>query len=229
MKSSPSTISNLLIVTAVAGLVASQTSQAADITWAAPASTTSFNDIITEGTLVEAGNWSNNTSTLDVTVGSETISFVQMTQSSFSPAASGVQYNTGLYDGTTGDATFDAIMDSNAWTGSGPSSRTFTLSGLVDTQEYMVQFFASDDRNATTQASTITFSAGNTSAVATYGDSPYVIGTFTADATTQDITIAVSSQLAMSAYVLRAIPEPGTYALFAGLTGLTFVMLRRRG
>lgn len=211
-----------------AGLTASAlSSQAATVIWETPVDITSVNDINIAGTLVSAGSWGT-TGAQDVTVGTETITFAEMAAADFSPAANNVQSSAGLYGGDTGDATFNAVLDSDAWA-STSTARTFTLSGLTVDQEYQVQFFVSDDRNGTTRARTVTFSAGNTSDSLSY-TGQYTIGSFAADAVTQSITISPSEggQFALNAYVLRAVPEPSSYAALLGLGALALVSCRRK-
>lgn len=69
---------------------------------------------------------------------------------------------------------------------------------------------------------------GTISGALTYGDSASIIGTFTADGASQTIRQTFSNQGAINGYVLRAVPEPGTYALLSGLLALGCVMVRRR-
>lgn len=220
-----------LIAILGAGLTASTlSSQAATVIWETPVDITSVNDINIAGTLVSAGSWGT-TGAQDVTVGTETITFAEMAAADLSPAAWGVQSNAGLYGGDTGDATFNAVLDSNAWAGGTDATRTFTLSGLAVDQEYQVQFFVSDDRDETSRARTVTFSAGNTSDSLSY-TGQYVIGSFTTDAVTQSQSITISpsagEQFALNAYVLRAIPEPSSYAALLGLGALALVSCRRK-
>jgi hypothetical protein len=183
-------------------LLTAGVASAAVITWEAPVATTNVNNIITDGTLVEAGSWGT-TGTNTVTVGSKTIDFVQMSKTDISPAANGVQTKTTLYDGTTGDATFDAILDSDAWSADSEVVRTLTLDDLKIGQQYQVQFFVSDDRSAASQASTMAFATENGNSVTLTSSD---IGSFTADATTQEITLTPSAQLILNAYVLQSIP-----------------------
>lgn len=80
------------------------------------------------------------------------------------------------------------------------------------------------------------FDGGNTyelnTTTALSGDDDFTIGeTFTAG---QSITLTLSGSAAagenfsLENFTVSAVPEPGTYALLAGMLGLTAVMLRRR-
>jgi hypothetical protein len=102
------------------------------------------------------------------------------------------------------------------------------LGGLTAGQQYAVQLFAIDDRNATKLEQ---FSDGTTNS-ATFNSNAnnYVLATFTADAVTQDIRVGNVSAVSgkdLNAYVLRAVPEPGAVAV-VGLGALTLAGRRRR-
>ncbi|MGB1127427.1 MAG: PEP-CTERM sorting domain-containing protein [Opitutales bacterium] len=111
--------------------------------------------------------------------------------------------------------------------------QTLLLSGLTEGDIYQVQLFASDNRT-TSGARTQHYGdgLGNYSDTFAQNTSSYVIGSFTADSSgTQTILIEGVSdpgKQVLSGYSLRAIPEPGTYALLGGLLALGHVMVRRR-
>jgi len=110
------------------------------------------------------------------------------------------------------------------------------MDGLSIGQEYQIQLFTSDDRGgsgARTQewSDNPVDGAGNETATFRHDDSAFVIGTFTADATTQHIygNGVGQSQNIVNAYVLRAIPEPATIMLIsAGLVGCGLRRRRKR-
>jgi hypothetical protein len=106
---------------------------------------------------------------------------------------------------------------------------------LTINQEYLVQYWVADYRPYPNDR-TLTLTGGaNTSGVLKYLDSDnsnggiqgsYVIGTFVANATSQDININSNQSTQMNAVQLRAIPEPSA-ALLGGL-GLLALLRRRR-
>jgi hypothetical protein len=60
------------------------------------------------------------------------------------------------------------------------------------------------------------------------GVGQYAIGYFTPGGSTASIAFNGLSQPAISAFQLRQIPEPSTYAFLSGLTVLGLTFLRRR-
>lgn len=125
--------------------------------------------------------------------------------------------------------------------GANRNGSTLTLHDLVPDQEYLLQIWVNDSRGTNTVLSghlglditaptvpgggiTVNYNSGTAGSLG-----QYVIGTFTADATTQSFSIysGGSSGLAiLNAYQLRTIPEPSTALL--GVLGLSGLALRRR-
>ncbi|MFZ4778028.1 MAG: PEP-CTERM sorting domain-containing protein [Terrimicrobiaceae bacterium] len=112
---------------------------------------------------------------------------------------------------------------------------TFTLQNLTSGQNYLFQGWVNDSRGSYSSrteylsgggANSDTFHFGSSSPAGSLGY--YVIGTFAADSTAQDITVqGVTGNVAqLTAFQLRAIPEPATWALLA--FSLTSVMVLRR-
>jgi|GEM_PF-5619105 len=236
---------NISIKTRLASLLTSTLSvgvlSAASITWiGVPTTLTSDSDIDLTGSLARAGTWGSDAVMVDL--GSETILFnneeinspgsvVNVTAN----APTGEDNNPAYFDstGATGlSAEFETVLDSFAW--DGPNPKVLSVNDLIAGQEYQIQLFTSDDR-ATPRTRTqlwsddATLGAGNESPTFIHGDSVYVIGQFTADASgTQDIFGHGVDQMqtALNGYVLRVVPEPSS-ALLAGIAGL-FLLRRRR-
>lgn len=192
--------------------------QAANITWADPNPATTVGDLI----------------------GGPSITFV--------PFA----YDGGNAEGTfftgdggdTGNAALNSIYDSHGWNGAGA---TITLDGLTDGEDYMLQLLGAGDTRGccNTRSQAADDGNGNISSDFFRGASS-VIGTFQADATTQDFTVIAGTvdgvdpglsgfilaqgdgtlvsafNVAGSADVNVAVPEPtsAVLALFS-LLGLT--------
>ncbi|MGJ8678380.1 MAG: PEP-CTERM sorting domain-containing protein [Akkermansiaceae bacterium] len=202
----------------VAGL--SVTSQAATIAW-----TNSFitdeNDISFDGTLVEAINTAGTLPGEDVTVtvGGSSITFVEN-----NAIGNNNTNNTGFFALNTGNTDYNTLLNTIDFGPNAQSSATYTFTSLTLGNVYQVQFWYADDAGVT---------AGRTMTLDGTGDSvitadSYATGTFTADATTQDLTWTSSAQgIRVTALQLRAVPEPSSAALL-GLAGLALIARRKR-
>jgi len=123
---------------------------------------------------------------------------------------------------------YQTILKSAVSTGLGTA--TMTLGGLSTGQAYLVQLWAHDARyNVGTRSQIFD---GNESTVMTYAHADnegslgqYIIGRFTADATTQSFTITSGESVMVNAYQLRAVPEPAT---ICALFGIAVPMLLKR-
>ncbi len=107
---------------------------------------------------------------------------------------------------------------------------TLTLTGLAIGQKYLTQIWAVDLRNFGLLSQTIALDGGTPSGtmVRLNGTSSYVTGSFTADATSASFVIASSTNdRAVSAFQLRAIPEPTTFAML-GMAAAGLGLRRRK-
>ena len=110
-------------------------------------------------------------------------------------------------------------------------SATLNLTGLLEGQEYAIQYWVQDIRaGAETRTLTLddqTTLDYNISDTANSGVGQWAVGTFTADNTgSQTINITSATYSEMNLFQLRAIPEPSA-ALLGGL-GLLALLRRRR-
>lgn len=197
---------------------------AAPITWGTPVAVNTgpgnSADVSTDGTLVEAYN----AAITSYTGGNRTVNGVTFvvtnnllplnttTTNDFSTATNG------------GDANYDAILstadygggDSTTITiGDGDGNSTVNGAGLLQVgRQYQIQVWFVDDRTAT-NGRVMGFASSSTAAKANLNDQ-YVIGTFTADATTQTLFLDTVSTIAgdsftnahITAYQIRALASP---------------------
>ncbi len=208
---------------------------ASTVTWTAgPTTVTDEVDIDLTGTLVHAGHWGGS-GDRSVTVGLDSILFEDRSTAwdGEASATAGGEYGNGSCfnaTGTTVGADFEFVLDGFAYDGANP--KIVTLGSLSIGQEYQIQLFTSDDRGSGSRtqewSDNATNGSGNETATFRHDDSAFVIGTFTADAATQSVfgRGVAQSQNIVNAYVLRAIPEPGSLLLI--VSGLFVCLLRRR-
>lgn len=192
------------------------------ITWTTPSAITDDSQILASGDLLHAGNFRSDNATIDITVGSETVSFenrlsqnetgtLQLGEEARIIAGSeGRQVNAGLFDatGTTVSTAFESVLDGSAWenTDPGPAPgatdmilRVTGTNGdpLVAGQQYQIQLFCSDDRPTSAGRGQIFHDdviGGLRSEIMMAGDSMAVTGTFIADGSGyQDIHIQNST------------------------------------
>ena len=194
-------------------------SQGAVITWGAATAVSTGSDISTTGTLVEAINLN------DGDPGSVTANGVIFTNDG---TLLGSSNGGDFYSGTTGDAGYDQILSD--WDfGNGGGNTTLSLGGgnLVDGNDYEIQVWWSYNSDFP-----FDYGDGNDNNIR-LESGEYTIGTFTADATTQDLELLPSlgswGNSGLNAYQIRSVvPEPSSFALIGGLLALGHVMVRRR-
>jgi hypothetical protein len=225
--------SSLLTAGLLAAVVAgfSGRAEAAVITWQVGpnfSGSTGFQAISTNGSLVEAVNLANPADgPLTVDPSGLNITFT----------ATDAKLNQGAFgSGSPGstDAAWNSIINSTDWAGGSPLIPNF-FSGLTVGQQYQVQLFASDTRGGGDSAATLSFrdEFNNFSPGVVAGSFTSVLGTFTANATTQTLGVSSSTNAILNAYVLRAVPEPASLGLLAAgavmmLTSTRSVRGRRR-
>jgi hypothetical protein len=217
-------------VALVLGLVAGSAS-AAFITWGAPTAVTwNASDVSTDGTFVDAVTmWAD----ADLTVNG--VTFQSRTGYSgdvYSFDTSNITINKSVGGlGVQGPAgSVYEQMVSTAGYFNNNDTGTITLGGLTSGQEYQVQIWApywnATDRYAVYDG-TVNLYSGNWQ---TPTPPQYVIGTFTANATSQTVSFRNSSDGAWaetpSAIQLRVIPEPATFGVM--ISALAAVVIRRR-
>jgi len=218
----------------VAGLAAPgwhSAASAAQVNWGPVTSITSVADLNQTGTFVAGVN------TGVTTPGSFAISGTDITfqNGGLTDRVVGFVTNTGpggnFYVPTTGNANLDTVLDSHSYIAMGnPNGRgVVALTNLVVGQQYLLQVIAvADDRACcATRTQTVDDGLGNVSGAMQRGLAQSVTGTFTADATTQSFFIAGVNDPGLSAYQLRAVPEPACLALFA-LAGWALHVRRKR-
>ena len=208
---------------------------AASITWGAPTGITGNSDVSTNGTLIGAVNFNGPATTVNgvnfqalATTGpSNTVGNFNLSAPFFYPPQ-----NTG--DGAAPFVSLSSgykfLLGSAAATG---GTMTLTMSGLNIGQSYEFEAWVNNSRPGFTFQ--VDVMAGNTvtldpnSSLAAGGLGQFVIGTFVADASSQQVEFSNSEAAVVNGFQLRqvtspVVPEPGT-ALFGmallGAAGLT--------
>ncbi len=198
---------------------------AATIAWGEFDLDAAASEISTNGTSIEAINMVN-TDAREAT-DTTTINGVVFTATNLFDSG---HYTNDTFGVSTGDASLDllylqASFDSN--------NTQLILTGLTIGNEYELQSFFGWNRTGTVFVMNI--NDGNTvqkRSLGTVENGAWIIGTFTADATTQDFhsSAGFSTNNFLSGYQLReisSVPEPSSTALI-GLGGLALILRRRR-
>ena len=192
---------------------------AAIISWGSASDIVNSNDVSTAGTLVEAFSLGDSDS--------PTVNGVTFTNTTlFSASADASKFNSGM----TGD--YGGMLQSLNWESDPNTVITSSLGGgnLVIGNEYEIQIWfshAADGRaiiygDGEASESTVTLTLSNDGS----DIGQYVIGTFTADGTSQNITISTPPATAwgahMNGYQIRALPaaSPSGYELWASTNGV---------
>lgn len=111
----------------------------------------------------------------------------------------------------TSDAGFNSVIDTTNFNGTNTTISNF-FTGLIPGIKYQVQLFASDSRGCcNTRTQFFSDGVGNNSPTITQGAFTSVLGTFTADASTQALGLnASSANPILNAYTVREVSAPGT-------------------
>ncbi|MDF7799037.1 DUF2961 domain-containing protein [Pontiellaceae bacterium B1224] len=172
---------------------------AATINWSFSAITGYASDVVTNGTLVEAVNGVGNGVTT-----SPTINGVTFTADGTLLADS---WTGDPWTGPASDSDYDQLLSTIDYEGSGTGAVTLkTFSGLTVGEDYLIQVWHGDSSwQAPTPDRTMTYAGTGQNVL--NGES-YAIGTFTADATTQDLVVTASQNgPRLTGYQLRSVPE----------------------
>lgn len=215
------------LVAGVIVLAAISTAQAAPISWGAATRITGDTDVSTNGVLVTARNLNGAATTVN-TVSFETLNFGSVTDTS-----SGTAPFTGL------SAAYQELLGTAF-----SSSLDFELGilGLTVGQLYEFQVWSNNSADEFHYGVKVGDSASfSNSVLLSSGSGPldnyllgqYVIGTFTADATSQAIYFRPDEVANVNGFQLRAtnaaVPEPDAILIFgAGLAGLAATRLGRK-
>ena len=227
------------LTAAAFGIAIANTASAAPIIWAAPvAITTADTTLGLYPSVAGAEAWGGGGTTVTLTSGQQIFfqngtangsdSFVSTTGSRGTTAGNAAGY------GGSGNAAFDTVLGDFQYDG----NQVLTLQNLVLGNAYTVQLFALDQRPCCRGNNQYYSDAlGNQSASFQFVDNDYVLGTFTADAAFESITLfntlgssggGGAPETNLNALVLYNTPEPASVLVFATmLTGIAAVTRRR--
>lgn len=186
-----------ICVLAMSMVCVALTSQAAVIRWGAARNVGTSNDVVAADVLVQAYNLGGATSASNVTVNG-----VLFTGTS---TFLGSDYNGDAFSGDTGDAAYNALLSSfDFGGGSGEFTKSVGGGKLAIGSQYQIQVWYVDDRSG---VSVMRFGDGNSNTVDLASNpGQYVIGTFTADGTSQPLTLDAQGGMGnahITAYQIR--------------------------
>ena len=203
------------------------TAHAGIYTWSAPVAITTADTTLNQsGTVVGAEVFGNDGKI--VTLSSGAVLDFKSDGSVASATGLGTAY--GAFTNNSGNANFNGVLTQFNYDG-GP--KTITMNNLVIGQQYSVQLFAVDRRDAIAITRVANFQdpgdVSDISANFQMGDNVYVIGTFTANNTSVDIqeNLLNSSSGNINALVIRALgtnippqitSQPQSVTVYNGLT-----------
>jgi PEP-CTERM motif len=208
---------------------------AANVTWGTPTGVSSSADVSTLGTLEYSVSFASSNTTVNGVVFSN--SGANYLDGFFATLPSGFMGSTTFIDAndTEGQA-YAALLDGGRYNDTPLTTGNFSLSNLTIGQDYLMQFWVSDYRNFNLIRTQTVTGGSNTSAPLQYLNGAnanaihgsYVIGTFTADTTSQAFGLTANQDTLVNAVQLRnvTIPEPSTTLL--GALGAVALLRRRR-
>jgi hypothetical protein len=205
-------------------------------------------DVQNNGNVVQAYDFPTNTGS----TGTLTVNGVTFSNFNLNPSGDTTTINAADYSGFTSDPNppgndsqgftgdFLTLMD-NAAVRDGSYTNTLVLNGLTSGQSYQVEIITYDGRNIGgnfyVRTNTLTGDAGSTAGTDTYYGDPnayynnagtYVLGTFTADSSSQTINFANSdTDSQINALIVSAVPEPASLGLIA-ISAVGLLKRRRR-
>jgi hypothetical protein len=227
---------NHLHLPAAALLAALSSAHAAPITWGTPlpvgTGAGNSSDVSTAGTLVEAYN----AAITSYTGGNKTVNGVTFVVTTNLLPLNATSENDFSIATNGGDANYDAILSTADYgggdsttivIGDGDGNSSVNGAGLLEIgKNYQIQVWFVDDR-VSSNARTMGFASSSTAAKVNLNDQ-HVIGTFTADATTQTLFLDTVSSAAgdafgnahLTAYQIRklAAPSPPAVTIFGSGT-----------
>lgn len=236
-----SLLAALLLPAAVVATAGS--GHAAVIAFGAPTNISGDSNVSTMGTLVGAFNFAGATTSVNgvnflafpVGAASNTVGNFTLSVPSGTIAAVNTSFPAPPFSNLS--AGYQALLGTAAGSG---QQMTLTMNGLTVGQNYLFETWVNDSRDFTSAFTfPVTVSAGNSvilipnTTVFGGGVGQFVLGTFTANSTSQQVGYFNSEFAIVNGFQLRAlappsVPEPGTALAGALLVGLCGT-LRRRG
>jgi hypothetical protein len=210
----------------LAAIAIAGSASAATISWQGPQAISASTDVSTQGTLVQARSQGPTVTVNGVTFSSAAGNY---SSTGFNNGHNDYLPMTFIGSNDTEGQNYATLLDAAHYM-SPNGTASFTFSGLTVGQNYLLQFWVADYRNSSEDRQ-LTLTAGNSSGVLhhlnnTGVQGSFVIGTFTADALSQTVTVTDTHEPQINAVQLRAIPEPSA-TLLGGL-GLLALLRRRR-
>jgi hypothetical protein len=225
------TLTKLLALTAASFISVTAAQAQSAITFSTFGNATNAaTDIFTAGTLVSAEYYGySNWPTSNFNWGLQTFNGVAFTAGmpnlSNVAAPSNIQAN----DFASSGVDYYPLLNGAYWVG-GAGPLTLTLSGLTNGQDYQIELWAVDTRSFDARSVQYSDGLGNTSVAFRQDAKTIIMGTFQASGATQTVQISDPNNISavFSAYELRAVPEPSTWAMLLGGLGMLTMFRRRR-
>ena len=212
--------SKIFIASAVFLIATTHHSYSADVTWDTVNTVSAATDVSTIGTLVYAKGFGPATTVNGVTF--DNTPNYSDTFDSTHPSPQFIGFMNGATfvgtDNAEGQA-YATLLDSGRYIQTRSKTANMTLSNLTVGQNYLVQFWVADFREFDLDRSETITGGANTSGELKYLNhngvihASYVIGTFTADATSQLFSLIANEDVQINAVQLRSLPNPAASTL----------------